>query len=74
MNRRLLSVLALSLLSLSACGGTSNQATTAEQRIGEVKLASGDKVLVPQHRQRRAVGAKTEASTGAEPSAELEAC
>lgn len=46
MNRRLLSLLSLSLLSLSACGGNSNQVTTAEQRIAGVKLASGDKVLV----------------------------
>jgi hypothetical protein len=44
------------------------------QLIDALEKLQGDKVPAPQHRQRRAVVAKTEASTGAEPSAELEVC
>lgn len=46
MSRRLISLIALPLLSLSACGGTSSQVTKANQNVAGVELSPGDKVLV----------------------------
>jgi hypothetical protein len=57
MNRRLLPLLAISLVALSACGGTGKQTTVAEQRIAGVELAPGDKVLVLGNSAMRSIAA-----------------
>jgi hypothetical protein len=57
MNRRLLSLCALSLLALSACGGANKQTTVAGNRIAGVELAPGDKVLVLGNSAMRAIAA-----------------